>query len=131
MNARRKPDIIRQTAASDRLVDRSFASRVHVVLRQDYKFVFHQPEIRRITMSQLHLAADNRAVAQPFRTRRDRLARCGQLGLTLINGDKAPRAPNPYAKPAAGSYADFARRAEERRNPTPEPEYVSAPCDVE
>lgn len=79
-------------------------------------------------MSHLYLASDNRAVSRPFTTRRERLARAAMLGMSGVTGDR----PMPVAssRPVAGSYADFARRAEERRNPTPPSDYVDLPCDV-
>lgn len=79
-------------------------------------------------MSHLHLVSHNRAVSAPFRTRRERLARGAELGLTLVTGGFTRVTLS--SRPVPGSYADFAARAAERRNPTPPSDYVDLPCDV-
>lgn len=81
-------------------------------------------------MSHLHLVSDNRAVAHPYRSRRERLAHAASLGIVGISGGRMLPVVTS-SRPAPGSYADFAARAEERRNPTPAPDYVQPPCDVE
>ena len=79
-------------------------------------------------MPNLHIASINLAIPRPAHSRRDRLARRIELGITAITGGRAPAAVSTRSAP--GSYADFARRAEERRNPTPAEDYVDLPCDV-
>ena len=75
-------------------------------------------------MSHLHLASDNPAVPHPFRTRRERVARCSELGIFGISGGRM--LPVVYTGPLPGSL-DFARRAAEQRSL---PDCVQAPHDI-
>lgn len=81
-------------------------------------------------MPHLYLASDNRAVAHPFRTRREREASRTRLGIVGVSGGRLLPVVIS-SRPVPGSYADHRQRADERRNPTPTPDYVQPPCDVE
>jgi hypothetical protein len=73
-------------------------------------------------MPHLHLVSDNRGIAQPFRTRRDREARRTELGIVGHDGGRAPRRPTL-------SVYEQTRNAQ-RPAPAVDHDYVDLPCDV-
>lgn len=73
----------------------------------------------------LTLASNNRGVATPFRTTRERRERRTSLGLVCHDGGRAPERQTL-------SVAEQYRLAAERRAQSAcDDDYVQAPCDVE
>lgn len=72
----------------------------------------------------LTLATHNRAVAQPFRTGRERQARRAQLGLVCHEGGLPPR------REQLSVSEQYRLAAERRAKSQPADDYVDPPCDV-